>query len=288
MVDSISSLSSVNQPINTGSNFTPHIQTATAEDTQDLQRKISELKIENLELKVKSLESAAIKSGEMQDPYTKPEPCRIQPEATQPQNKLAELNAAKAELAAAKAELINPSGNNSNKNIKDLSKDLLNLNVENKELQRNALLEEKEALAAKAEALEAKANSQLFRCNPTIQIEQENQLKQENELKIKLEAAEKELKNAQDLLSKNSNDNDVSQFTSKGSVDLLKNIAIESISDSKEFRKEQLETKIQKLEANLTNRPSYPQQCSIRTNDEEFYSNTQKLLDEARAELATI
>jgi hypothetical protein len=281
-------LSSVNQRLNnidTGNNFTPHIQAATTEDIQDLQQKISELKIENLKLRVESLESAAIKSGDMPDPYksktenaemqgteaqTQPAPC-MQPEATQPQNKLAELNAAKAELAAAKAELTNPSGNNSNKNIKELSKDLFQLNVENKELQRNALLEEKEALAANAPAPTP------FPCN---QIDP-----RENELKIELAAAEKELKNAQNLLNKHSDDN-APRFESKAYVNLLKGITSESINDSKEYRKEQLETKIEKLEANLTNRPSDPQPCLNQQNDND--SNTQKLLTEAKAELATI
>jgi hypothetical protein len=282
-----SRLSSVNQRINTGSNFTPSRQAAGTEDIQDLQQKISELKIENLKLKVESLESAAIKSGDMPDPYksktenaemqgteaqTQPAPC-IQPGATQPQNKLAELNAAKAELAAAKAEFSNPSDNNSNKNIKELSKDLFQLNVENKELQRNALLEEKEALAANAPAPTP------FPCN------QNPVNPRENELKIELAAAEKELKSAQNLLSKNSNDN-VSRFTSKAYVNLLKDIASESINDSKEYRKEQLETKIEKLEANLNSGPSNPYPCFNQQNDND--SNTQKLLAEAKAELATI
>jgi hypothetical protein len=284
-------LSSVNQRLNnvdTGNNFTPHIQAATTEDIQGLQQKISELKIENLKLKVESLESAAIKSGEMPDPYkaktesakiqgtkaaqTKPAAC-IQPGATQPQDKLAELNAAKAELAAAKAELTNPSANNSNKNIKELSKDLFQLNVENKELQRNALLEEKEALSTTTPA------STPFPCN------QNPVNPRENELKIELAAAEKELKNAQNLLNKDSDDN-APQFISKAYVNLLDTITSESINDSKEYRKEQLETKIEKLEANLNSRPSNPYPCLNQQNDND--SNTQKLLAEAKAELATI
>jgi hypothetical protein len=279
-------LSSVNQRLNnvdTGNNFTPHIQAATTEDIQDLQQKISELKIENLKLKVESLESAAIKSGDMPDPYkseaqTKPAGCNpgrafmlLVP--TQPQDKLAELNAAKAELAAAKAELTNPSANDSNKNIKELSKDLFQLNVENKELQRNALLEEKEALAANAPAPTP------FPCN------QNPVNPRENELKVELAAAEKELKSAQNLLNKHSDDN-APRFESKAYVNLLKDITSESINDSKEYRKEQLETKIEKLEANLNSRLSNPSPCLNQQNDND--SNTQKLLAEAKAELATI
>lgn len=283
-------LSSVNQRLNhidTGNNFTPHIQAATTEDIQGLQQKISELKIENLKLKVESLESAAIKSGDMPDPYkseaqraemqgteaqTKLAAC-MKPEATQPQDKLAELNTAKAELAAAKAELTNPSANNSNKNIKELSTDLFQLNVENKELQRNALLEEKEALSTTTPALTPLPCNQ----NPVNP--------RENELKIELAAAEKELKSAQNLLNKHSDDN-APQFISKAYVNLLDTITSESINDSKEYRKEQLETKIEKLEANLDNRPSNPQPCLNQQNDND--SNTQKLLAEAKAELATI
>ena len=283
-------LSSVNQRLNntdTSNNFTPRIKAATTEDIQGLQQKISELKIENLKLKVESLESAAIKSGDMPDPYkseaqraemqgteaqTKLAAC-MKPEATQPQDKLAELNTAKAELAAAKAELTNPSANNSNKNIKELSTDLFQLNVENKELQRNALLEEKEALAANTPAPSP------FPCkqNPINP--------RENELKIELAAAEKELKSAQNLLSKNSGDN-TAQFESRGYVNLLNDITEDSINDSKEYRKEQLETKIEKLEANLNSRPSNPQPCLNQQNDND--SDTQKLLAEAKAELATI
>lgn len=269
-------LSSVNQRLNntdTSNNFTPHIQTATTEDIQDLQQKISELKIENLKLKVESLESAAIKSGEMPDPYkaaqTEPAAC-IQPGATQPQDKLAELNAAKAELAAAKAEFANPSANNSNKNIKELSKDLFQLNVENKELQRNALLEEKEALSTTTTA------------SPPLPCNQNPVNPRENELKIELAAAEKELKSAQNLLNKHSDDN-APQFISKAHVNLLDTITSESINDSKEYRKEQLETKIEKLEANLNSRPA---PCWNQQNDND--SDTQKLLAEAKAELATI
>lgn len=283
-------LSSVNQRLNntdTSNNFTPHIQAATTEDIQGLQQKISELKIENLKLKVESLESAAIKSGDMPDPYkseaqraemqgteaqTKLAAC-MKPEATQPQDKLAELNTAKAELAAAKAELTNPSANNSNKNIKELSTDLFQLNVENKELQRNALLEEKEALSTTTPALTPLPCNQ----NPVNP--------RENELKIELAAAEKELKSAQNLLNKHSDDN-APQFISKAYVNLLDTITSESINDSKEYRKEQLETKIEKLEANLDNRPSNPQPCLNQQNDND--SNTQKLLAEAKAELATI
>jgi len=269
-------LSSVNQRLNntdTSNNFTPHIQTATTEDIQDLQQKISELKIENLKLKVESLESAAIKSGEMPDPYkaaqTEPAACGIEyHKPFTPQDKLAELNAAKAELAAAKAEFANPSANNSNKNIKELSKDLFQLNVENKELQRNALLEQKEALSATTPAPTP--------CN------QNPVNPRENELKIELAAAEKELKSAQNLLNKHSDDN-APQCISKAYVNLLDTITSESINDSKEYRKEQLETKIEKLEANLDNRPS---PCLNRQNDD--YSNTEKMLAEAKAELATI
>jgi hypothetical protein len=270
-------LSSVNQRLNnidTGNNFTPHIQAATTEDIQDLQQKISELKIENLKLRVESLESAAIKSGDMPDPYksktenveiqgteaqTKPAAC-IQPDATQPQDKLAELNAAKAELAAAKAEFTNPSANDSNKNIKELSKDLFQLNVE-----------KKEALSTTTPAPTP------FPCN---QIDP-----RENELKIELAAAEKELKSAQNLLNKHSDDN-APRFESKAYVNLLKGITSDSINDSKEYRKEQLENKIEKLEANLNTRPSDPQPCLNQQNDND--SNTQKLLAEAKAELATI
>lgn len=208
---------------------------------------------------------------------TKPAGCNPGPTIylvpTQPQDKLAELNAAKAELAAAKAELTNPSANDSNKNIKELSKDLFQLNVENKELQRNALLEEKEALAANAPAPTP------FPCN------QNPVNPRENELKVELAAAEKELKSAQNLLNKHSDDN-APRFESKAYVNLLKDITSESINDSKEYRKEQLETKIEKLEANLNSRLSNPSPCLNQQNDND--SNTQKLLAEAKAELATI
>ncbi|MFM7458822.1 MAG: hypothetical protein ACKO3R_09235 [bacterium] len=283
--DRLSSINERNERlnnINTTSRI-PYTREATTQDTQDLQQKILELKVENLKLKVESLESAAIKNGDIPDPYkseiqdtevqSKPVPCN-QENITQPQDKLAELNAAKAELAAAKAELASPSGDNSNKNIKELRQNLFELNVENKELQRNALLEEQEALSAATPA------------TTPIPCNQNPVNPRENELKIELAAAEKELKAAQNLLEGANSAGNAPQFVSKNYVKLLSGIASESINDSKEYRKEQLETKIEKLEANLDNRPSNPQPCLNQQNND--YSNTEKMLAEAKAELATI